>query len=63
MSKALSTAEKDVEEFLIDLMTERVMSEQGLSTGVQASSTRGLQASTSTTRAGPTRPAVEKQTK
>jgi hypothetical protein len=43
MSEALSAAEKVVEEVLIDLMTERVMSERGVSTGVQASSTRGLQ--------------------
>jgi hypothetical protein len=40
MSKELSAAEKVVEEFLINLMTERVMS---MSTGVQASSMRGLQ--------------------
>jgi hypothetical protein len=63
MSEALSVAEKVVEEVLIDLMTERVMSERGLSTGVQASSTRGLQASPSTARAGPSRPADEKRTK
>jgi hypothetical protein len=42
MSDELSAAEKVVEEVLIDLMTERVMS---MSTGVQASSTRGLPAS------------------
>jgi hypothetical protein len=47
MSEELSAAEKVVEEVLIDLMTERVMSERGLSTGVQASSTRGLPASPS----------------
>jgi hypothetical protein len=40
-----STAEKFVEEFLIDLMTERVMS---MFAGIQASSTIGLQASLST---------------
>jgi hypothetical protein len=39
MSDELSTAEKVLEEVLIDLMIERVMS---MSTGVQASSTRGL---------------------
>jgi hypothetical protein len=38
-------AEKDVEEVLIDLMTDRVMS---MSTGIQASSMRGLPASPST---------------
>jgi hypothetical protein len=63
MSDELSAAEKVVEEVLIDLMTERVMSERGLSTGVQASSTRGPQASPSTARAGPSRPTDEKQTK
>jgi hypothetical protein len=51
---------KVVEEVLIDLMTERVMS---MSTGVQASSTRGLPASPSTARAGPSRPSDEKRTK
>jgi hypothetical protein len=61
MSDELSTAEKVVEEVLIDLMTERVMS---MSTGVQASSTRGLQASPSTAHgAGPSRPSAEKRTK
>jgi hypothetical protein len=53
MSDELSAAEKVVEEVLIDLMTERVMS---MSTGIQASSTRGLPASPSTARgAGPSR--------
>jgi hypothetical protein len=63
MSKALSTAEKVVEEVLINLMTDRVMSERALSTGVQASSTRGLQTSPFTARAGPSRLVDEKQTK
>jgi hypothetical protein len=63
MSDELSTAEKVVEEVLIDLMTERVMSERGLSTGIQASSMRGLQASPSTTRIGPSRSTDEKQDK
>jgi hypothetical protein len=43
MSDELSAAEKIVEEVLIDLMTERVMSERGMSTGVQASSSGALQ--------------------
>jgi hypothetical protein len=61
MSDELSAVEKVVEEVLIDLMTERVMS---MSTGVQASSTRGLPASPSTARgAGPSRPSDEKRTK
>jgi hypothetical protein len=53
MSEELSAAEKVIEEFLIDLMTERVMSERGLSTGVQESSIRGMPASPST---APTKP-------
>jgi hypothetical protein len=61
MSDELSVVEKVVEEVLIDLMTERVMS---MSTGVQASSTRGLPASPSTAHgAGPSRPSDEKRTK
>jgi hypothetical protein len=50
MSEELSTAEKDAEEVLIDLMTEKVMS---MSEGIQDSSIRTVQASPSTTRAGP----------
>jgi hypothetical protein len=45
MSNKLSVVERVVEEVLIDLVTERIMSERGLSTGVQASSMRGLPAS------------------
>jgi hypothetical protein len=61
MSDKLSTAEQAVEEVLIDLMNERVMS---MSIGVQASSTRGLPSSPSTARrAGPSRPSDEKRTK
>jgi hypothetical protein len=43
MSDELNAAEKCVEEVLIDLMAEKVMS-----AGIQASSTRGVQASPST---------------
>jgi hypothetical protein len=43
MSDELSAIEKSVEEVLIDLMDEKVMS-----TGIQASSMRGVQASPST---------------
>jgi hypothetical protein len=58
MSDELSVVEKVVEEFFINLMNERVMS---MSTGVQASSMRGLPASLSTARgAGPSRPLDEK---
>jgi hypothetical protein len=45
MSDELSVAEKIVEEVLIDLITERVMSERGISTGVQTSSSGALPAS------------------
>jgi hypothetical protein len=59
MSDELNTAEKIVEEVLIDLMAEKVMS-----AGIQASSTRGVQASPSTARGSrPSRPAAEKRTK
>jgi hypothetical protein len=58
MSDELRVVEKVVEDVFIDLMTERVMS---MSTGVQASSTRGLLASPSTAhRVGPSRPSNEK---
>jgi hypothetical protein len=61
MSDEFSTAEKIVEEVLIDLMTERVIS---MSAGIQASSTRGVQASSLTARgSGPSRPTAEKRTK
>jgi hypothetical protein len=64
MSDELSTIEKIVEEVLIDLMTERVMSEREMSASIQASSMRGVQASSSTARgAGSSRPSVEKRTK
>jgi hypothetical protein len=61
MSDELSAAEKVVEEVLIDLMTERVMSERGLSTGVQASSMRGPQASPSTAQPVHLEPTDEKE--
>jgi hypothetical protein len=61
MSDELSAAKKVVEEVLIDIMTERVMS---MSIGLQASSTRGWQASPSTAcGAGPSQPLDEKRTK
>jgi hypothetical protein len=47
MPDDLSVFKKIVEEVLIDLMTERVMS---MSTGIQASSMRGFPSSLSTTR-------------
>ena len=64
MSDKFNTAEKIVEEFLIDVMTKRVISEREMSTSIQASLMRGVQASSSTTRgARPSRPSVEKRTK
>jgi hypothetical protein len=64
MSDKLSVVEKVVEEVLIDLMTERVMSERRMSAGVQESSKGGVQASPSTTRgAGPSRTMTETRTK
>jgi hypothetical protein len=53
----LSATEKFVEEFFIDLMTEKVML---MSEGIQASSTRTVQVSPSTSRAGPSYPSDEK---
>jgi hypothetical protein len=50
MSEELTAVEESVTEVLLDLMTERVMSERGLSVGVQASSMRKVQASPSTDR-------------
>jgi hypothetical protein len=64
MSEELNALKESTKELLIDLMNERAMSERVMSMGVQASSTRGLQASSSTThRAGPSRPSAEKRTK
>jgi hypothetical protein len=61
MLDEFSVAEKIVEEVLIDLMTERVMS---MSAGIQASSTRMVQASPSTAHgAGPSQPSAGKKTK
>jgi hypothetical protein len=48
MSDEISIVDKIVEEVLIDLMPERVMSEREMSASIQASSTRGLQASSLT---------------
>jgi hypothetical protein len=61
MSDEFSDAEKIVEEVLIDLMTEREMSN---SASVQYSSARTVQSSPSTARrVGPSRPSAEKRTK
>jgi hypothetical protein len=59
MLDELSAVEKSVKEVLIDMMDKRVMS-----TGIQASSTQGVQSSTLTSLgSGPSRPAAEKRTK
>jgi hypothetical protein len=63
MSDELTPVEELVMEVLLDLMTKRVMSERGVSTGLQASSMRGLLASLSIVRGSPSRPVDEKQTK
>jgi hypothetical protein len=42
MSNELTAVEELVTEVLLDLMTERVMSERGVSIGVQESSMRAL---------------------
>jgi hypothetical protein len=61
MSNEFNATKRVFKEVLIDLMTERVTS---MCTGVQASSTIGLQASPSTARGlRPCRPSVEKRTK
>jgi hypothetical protein len=59
MSDELSVVEKSVEEVLIDLMDKKV-----ISTGIQASSMRGVQASPSTAHGSrPSRATTEKRTK
>jgi hypothetical protein len=59
MSEELSAIEESMKEVLIDLMNERVMY-----VGVQASSTRGVQASPSTARGSrPSRPTAQKRIK
>jgi hypothetical protein len=63
MSDELTALEESVTEVLLNLMTERVMLEKRMSIGVQASSTRGVESSPSTTRAGTSRASVERRTK
>jgi hypothetical protein len=59
MSDEIREVEKSVEDILIDLMAEKVMP-----VDIQASSTRGVQASLSTSRGyGPSQVATEKRTK
>jgi hypothetical protein len=45
MSEDLSTLEQSVKEVLVNLRTEKVMSERRMSAGVQGSSIGGFQAS------------------
>jgi hypothetical protein len=64
MSDELNAAKKTIEEVLIDLMTKSVISERVMSVGVQASSTRGVQASPSNAHGSrPSRPTTENRTK
>jgi hypothetical protein len=63
MSNELSTAEKIVEEVLIDLMTKRVMSECRMSTGVHTSSLGAFPTSPPTAQARPSQTPSERQSK
>ena len=63
MSDELTALEEYIIEVLLDLMTERVISERRMSTRVQASSKGGLQASSLTTRERTSRAGAERRTK
>jgi hypothetical protein len=64
MSEELSALEESVKEVLVDLRTEKVMSERRMSAGVQASLTGGVQDSPSTAHgAGTSRIVTEMRTK
>jgi hypothetical protein len=63
MYNEITSLEESVTKVLLDLMTERVMLKRRISTGVQASSTRGVQASPSTARAVTSRADEERRTK
>jgi hypothetical protein len=63
MSDELNAAEESVREVISSLRTERVMSERGISTRVQASSSRGVAASPSTAQDGTSRAGTELRTK
>jgi hypothetical protein len=62
MSDALTMLEESITEVLLNLMTERFISERRMSTRVQASSMRGVQASSSTSQAGTSRASAERRT-
>jgi hypothetical protein len=63
MSDELSIVEESMREVLASLRTERVMSERGMSTGVQASSSRGVVASPSIAQVGTYRADAKLRTK
>jgi hypothetical protein len=64
MLDELSVIEKVVEEVLTDKRAERVISKRSMSSGVQASSSGGFQASPSTARGvGPSRTMTKTRTK
>jgi hypothetical protein len=63
MFNELTMLKESITDVLLDLMTKRFISEIRMSTGVQASSMRGVQASMSTTQAGTSRAGVEMRTK
>jgi hypothetical protein len=64
MFKELSVLEESVKEVLVDLGTEKIMSERRMSAGVQASSIGGVQASPLTSRgAGTSRITTETKMK
>jgi hypothetical protein len=63
MSHEFSIVEEYVREVLASLRSKRVILEQGLSTSLQASSTRGVQASPLTAQAGTSRASEKIRTK
>jgi hypothetical protein len=63
MYDKITALEEFVTEVLLDLMPERVMLERRISTGVQESSKRGVQASHLTARVGTSQAGAERRTK
>jgi hypothetical protein len=63
MFDEFSAAEESVREVLASLRAERFISERGLSTGLQASSMRGVQASLLTAQAGTSQVGTKRRTK
>jgi hypothetical protein len=62
MSDELTAVDESVTKVLLDLMTERFMSERGMTIG-EESSTRGVQASPSTTQVGTSQASMKRITK